>query len=347
MTRGTRSAAWALAVSLLLHLALLGGAAGWLPHGQDATPEDAVFQARLVTQTAPPPPPPPAPPPPRAPAQPAAAATPASPAPSAETANPPAEPDARPPAPSADLAATSEPDGPGEAVAPDPAPDPAPAPVAAEPALPPLNALPARLDLRFDLHYGLASGEQTLVWVSGDGRYTLTSVAAATGLTGVFYRGRFVQTSRGRLSPAGLVPEEFWDQRGDKRASARLDAGAGRVTLTTARGEVRHFPYPAGMQDVLSLFFQLALTAPPPDGELRFAVFNGKKLREYAFASQGEARLETALGTLRTLHLVRSAGDGERFEAWLAIDHHYLPVKVVRSDEQGRQMELRLRSLAP
>jgi hypothetical protein len=101
------------------------------------------------------------------------------------------------------------------------------------------------------------------------------------------------------------------------------------------------------MQDVLSLFFQLALTAPPPDGELRFAVFNGKKLREYAFTTQGEARLETALGTLRTLHLVRSAGDGERFEAWLAIDHHYLPVKVVRSDDQGRQMELRLRSLAP
>ena len=128
---------------------------------------------------------------------------------------------------------------------------------------------------------GWPAGEQTLVWVNDGERYTLTSVAGATGLAGVFYRGRFVQTSRGRITPRGLVPEEFWDQRGDKRSSARFDAASGTLTLNPAKGAPRHFAYQGDVQDALSLFFQLALTAPPPDGQLAYTVFNGKKLRNY------------------------------------------------------------------
>lgn len=226
---------------------------------------------------------------------------------------------------------------------PNPATEPPPAPPPA-PAGAPLNVLPSRLDLRFDVRYGMAAGEQTLVWVNEGERYTLTSVTAATGLAGVFYRGRFVQTSRGRITPAGLQPEEFRDQRGDRRSSARFDAGA--AVFTSARGETRQFAYPPGMQDALSLFFQLALTAPPA-GPMPMAVFNGKKVRVYVFEPRGEEMLETALGPLRTLHLARTTDADGRFEAWLAIDRHYLPVRVARSDEDGNTVELSIRSFAP
>lgn len=220
-----------------------------------------------------------------------------------------------------------------------------PAPAEAPP--PPLNPLPPRLDLHYQLRYGLASGEQTLLWVREGERYTLTSVAAATGLTRVFYRGHFVQTSRGRITPRGLQPEEFWDQRGDRLSSARFDPAQGMVTLLPAKGEPRHFAYSGAVQDALSLFFQLALTAPPPEGRLVYSVFNGKKLRDYAYEVRGEETLDTVLGPLRTLHLAR-VGDGDgRFEAWLAIDRHYLPVRVLRSDDDGSTMELRLQSIAP
>ncbi|MCL5059395.1 MAG: DUF3108 domain-containing protein [Candidatus Thermoplasmatota archaeon] len=210
-----------------------------------------------------------------------------------------------------------------------------------------LNALPPRLDLRFQVRYGLASGEQTLVWVNEGERYTLISVAAARGLTGVFYRGRFVQTSRGRITPRGLQPEAFWDQRGDKHSSARFDAANGRLTLNPAKGAPRHFAYEGDVQDVLSLFFQLALTVPPPDGQLSYRVFNGKKLRDYRYEVRGEETLETALGALRTLHLARAADGDGRFEVWLAIDRYYLPVRVLRSDDKGSEMELVLLSISP
>lgn len=339
MRHGRRAAALALLVSLGLHALLLTGLRG-LPSGAPSLPETHVVDARLLIDPPPLPRPAPAPPPARR--------------------DQPAPPPATSPA-SEEMAAVAHPAETGVAPSATEETETLPRPAAAEPvaasppallpepavAGPPLNTLPARLDMRFSVHYGLASGEQTLVWVNEGTHYTLTSVAAATGLTGVFYQGRFVQTSRGRITAQGLQPEAFWDQRGDKRASARFDAASGQVSLTTARGEVRHFAYRAGMQDALSLFLQLALTAPPPEGALRFAVFNGKKVRDYVFAVRETVELETALGPLRTLHLVREDASDERFEAWLAIDRHYLPVRVLRSDDKGNVMELRVQSLSP
>lgn len=336
MGRSVRPWWLALAGSLLLHGALLGGLTWPLPQWQGPS-ESLPIEARLM------------------PAPPVAA-----PRPSVKPPVPPARPkpvplpepvenvaEAAMPEVAADVAMVAPPDElpvemPG--LEPESASPPA---AEAEPALPPLNPLPPRLDLRFQVRYGLARGEQTLLWVNEGDRYTITSVAGATGLAGVFYRGRFVQTSRGRIAPSGLVPEEFWDQRGDKRSSARFDAANGTLTLNPAKGAPRHFAYQGAVQDVLSLFFQLALTAPPPEGRLAYTVFNGKKLRDYTYEVRGEASLETALGPLRALHLVRVADGDGRFEIWLAVDRYYLPVRVLRSDDKGSEMELVLLSFSP
>ena len=340
MGRSVRPLWLALAGSLLLHGSLLGGLEWRLP--QWAPPsEPPAFDVKLVSAPTP------------------VAAVAVSPSPRAR---PPSRPTALPP-PSLPVAPLPEPrtEPLPEAAAPDAPAEPtvtlaSPATVAdaapVEPDtahVPPLrlNALPPRLDLRFQVRYGLASGEQTLVWVNEGEHYTLTSVATATGLAGVFYRGRFAQTSRGRVTPRGLQPEAFWDQRGDKHSSARFDAAGGSLTLDPAKGASRHFAYEGDVQDALSLFFKLALTAPPPDGKLSYRVFNGKKLRDYTYEVRGEETLETALGALRTLHLSRVADRDGRFEAWLAIDRHYLPVRVLKSDDRGGEMELRVQSIAP
>jgi hypothetical protein len=326
MGRSARPWWLALAVSLLLHAGLLGGLTAQLPQSQ-ASLELPAIEARLVQ--APPPPPPVVKPAPRPP----------SPRPRA----------ALPPEPVVVPVAEAVPEMLAEA---GPSPEPpldeaAPASaVIAETVPPPLNPLPPRLDLRYQLRYGLAAGEQTLLWVSQGERYTLTSVAAATGLTGMFYRGRFVQTSRGRITPHGLQPEEFWDQRGEKRSSARFDNEQGHLTVTPGKGAPRHFDYSGTVQDALSLLVHLSLTAPPPEGPFSYTVFNGKKLRDYAYRVIGEVELETALGTLRTLRLERTDQSDGRFEVWLAIDHYFLPVRLLRSDDKGNEVELSVLSIA-
>jgi hypothetical protein len=337
---GRSARLWWLAVagSLLLHVGLLGGLSWTLPPWH-ASFESPPIEARLMPVPPVVAPPPPAAKPPSRPPHPKPSPPPE---PRAEAVAAVVEPEV--------VAATAEAE-PG--VAPPDAlhvaePAPASAP-AAEPeaAFPPLNVLPQRLDLRFQVRYGLASGEQTLVWINEGERYTLTSVAAATGLAGVFYSGRLVQTSRGRITARGLQPEEFWDQRGSKHSSARFDAANNMLTLNPSKGAPRHFAYSGQVQDALSLFFQLALTAPPADGQQTYTVFNGKKLRNYAYRVEGEETLETVLGPLRTLHLARLAGADGRFEIWLAIDRYYLPVRVLRSDDKGNEVELRLQSIAP
>jgi hypothetical protein len=335
----------ALAASLLLHLILFGGLKDLLPRWQ--LPADPpALEVRLAAvpkpQAAPDPPPPrkpPATPVVRRPAVPPVE-------PAGETALPEA---IEPGLATTETVEEAGPDDRGEppAAAGSATDVPAVDVSVAEPAPLPLNPLPPRLDLGYRLRYGIAQGEQTLVWINEGERYTLTSVASATGIAGIFYRGKFVQTSRGRITSHGLQPEEFWDQRGDKRSSARFDASQGLLTLQPATGEPRHFAYQEGVQDALSLFFQMALTAPPPDGRFSHTVFNGKKLRTYTYEVRGEVMQDTALGTLRTLHLARQMNSDGRFEVWLAIDRHYLPVRMLRSDEDGNEMELSVRSIAP
>jgi hypothetical protein len=330
----------ALGVSLLLHLALIGGPGWVLPRWEDA-PESPPIEARLVSLpkavVAPPPPP--------RPVRPAARKPPAPQAPPAPVASPVSEPVVESAADAAAPEAPAEPESARPASMPVESASP-PAPVPVEATAPPLNRLPRRLELRFQVRYGIAGGEQVLLWVNEGERYTLTSVTEATGLAGVFYRGKLVQISRGRITPRGLQPEEFWDQRGDKRSSGRFDADIHMLTLEPQAGPPRHFNYSGDVQDVLSLFFQFALTAPPPDRRQTYTVFNGKKLRDYTYEIRGEETLETALGKVNTLHLARlTEGDG-RFEVWLDIDRHYLPVRILRSEESKADAELTIRSIA-
>ena len=343
---GRRLRLWwlALGVSLLLHGVLISGVSWNLPQ-EELPAEPMPFDARLVSVVEPE-----VVPPQQLAVAKLSASTPPVHNEPRSPANPPDQPVVVPAEPIAE-SASIEPAVSVEATAvashePVSVAQQEPVPVEAPPA--PLNALPPRIDLRFQVSYGLASGEQTMVWVNEGGqRYTLISVAEATGLAGVFYRGKFVQTSRGRITPHGLQPEEFWDQRGDKRSSAQFDAAQGHLTLNPDKGAPRHFTYQGDVQDVLSLFFQLALTAPPPEGRLTYTVFNGKKLRDYRYVVRGEVLLETAVGSLRALHLARVTDSDGRFEVWLAIDRHYLPVRVLRSDDKNNEVELRIRSIAP
>ena len=340
MNRRIRPWGLALAGSLLLHAVLFGGLKWALPQWNDQT-EAPPIEVQLVAAPKPvvaPPAVAPTPSPKRAaqpkPRPPALRVTVPEPVAAVESTTAPSIESPLPEA-AADTGLTNSSEPTQETVAP------------AESAPPALNPLPPRLDLRYRVSYGVASGEQTLVWINEGERYTLTSVATATGLTGIFYRGHFVQTSRGRITPRGLQPEEFWDQRGSKHSRATFNAAQGELVLMPGQGAPRRFSYQGEVQDALSLFFQLALTAPPSDKPLTYSVFNGKKLRDYRYDVQGEVLLETRLGTLRTLHLARAVDGDGRFEIWLALDRHYLPVRVRRSDEAGSEMELSILSITP
>ncbi len=343
--RRARHVFWlALTVSVLLHLALFSRP-GILPQTGKFEDQPAPLVARLVLSPPPLKPvvkPTPAPatkripqsrrvpravlPPPPA-IQPDAALL--TPTPSANPIETPVTDSPEPDAATATAAAAAS-----EAIPPD---------AAAVATPPPLNKLPRRITLEFQVRYGLASGKQTLLWVNEGDHYTITSVVAPGGMTSLIFSGELVQTSRGRITATGLQPEEFWDQRGNKRNQSRFDYAAHIVQTDGSKGP-RAVSLPEGMQDALSLLFQIVLTAPPAS-ESEMVVFNGKKVRSYRYRVMGEEVLNTPLGPLRALRMVRIANtDAERFEIWLARDHYYLPIKL-STEISGYNAELLMQSI--
>lgn len=318
MSNTGRRLLWALGISIVLHLVLVFGMHIELPRPE---PEPADSLTVKLESLRPVPQPTPAKPVPRK-TQSAPAARPAPPVPVPESPAP--IPPSEPAAPVVEAA-----------------------PLVSEPPPPPakpLTPLPRRIEIVYTLYKGeqkLNVGRMTHTWNIDGTQYTLTSIAEATGLFSLFVRGTLIQVSRGELTEEGLQPGEFWIQRGqsgNRTESASFD-WSGKLLRFGRANEQKTQMLKAGTQDVLSVLYQLALTAPHT-GTLDLAVTNGRKFDRYVYRVVGEEMLETPLGNLKTQHLAKvRAGDEDGLDVWLAAEYHYLPVRVHITDKKGDTAE--------
>jgi hypothetical protein len=345
----TRLLVGALALSAVLHAALLGGLPGW-PVALQPAVEPLPLQARLL-------------PPPREPVS----------EPVKRVAAKPAAPAGRPeraPRPSplpveAPTVAAAERALPVDVVAAEIGPAPA-ASGEAEPAIPAAPAVDApapeasppgapaeyplrRVRLVYDL---LHSDSQTRIGLvthtfETDGeRYAAEAVAEAVGLVSLFYGGRFVQRSRGAIGPDGLVPEEYTLERGrgDPPERAVFDWPHGKVDLAW-RDERRTVALPEGAQDPISALHQIYFMQPM-GASSRVSVATGRKLGEYTYELLGDADLLTPLGLVRTIHVGRVSTDGSMLEVWLDRDRELLPVRIYSRDRKGTILDQVVREVA-
>ncbi|MGZ8253134.1 MAG: DUF3108 domain-containing protein [Methylophilaceae bacterium] len=174
----------------------------------------------------------------------------------------------------------------------------------------------------------------------GDGSYQLRSETAAKGLASLFFTSKLTQTSIGMVTKHGLQPVHFayeFGSNAEKYQYADFDWEAGRLTMHTSKGDKTVF-LPAGTQDLLSFMYQYMFT--PPLQQMVLSVTNGKKLSQYGYSFEGETTLSTKLGNLQTVHIAKSSGEGEeKTELWLALDYHYLPVKIRKTEKDGKLYE--------
>ena len=330
LARQTKPLLTALLISFLIHLVLLLGPTLELSEWKEQPPLTVTLQAEAPK----PPPPVVAPPPPtrpkvRAPAPPPVAAVAPIAEPSPVVAPEPVEPVASAPTPP-------------------PIPEPAPEPPA--PAVtPPITArvaFPTHIEMVYSVHRGdrgIKLGRTTHTWHIGGKQYLLTSTTEASGLLSLFYSGRYVLTSRGEITADGLQPISFWIQRGqsaDRTESAEFNWEA--KTLDYGKGTERHSTaISKGTQDQLSVFYQLALTAPHESG-LRIALTTGRKFNRYTYQVAGEEMLDTALGNIKTQRLTRvldKIDSTESTDIWLAINYHYLPVRFRLGTRDGEVLD--------
>jgi hypothetical protein len=206
------------------------------------------------------------------------------------------------------------------------------------------RTLPERIELKFNVQAGedgYVIGQSIYSGWVRNGRYSLTSVAEATGVAGVFVTGKIVQRSEGRVTARGLQPDLFSGEKG-KRIQKPVRFDWPRQRLALPGGEV---DLPAHTQDLLSFSFHLALVAEADNFDRILPVTNGKKLRDYRFRVIGREKLNFGVNRIDTVHLRGSReGDGS-LDVWLAPDRHWLPVRIRTLDDKGKTIVLSLKNV--
>ena len=188
---------------------------------------------------------------------------------------------------------------------------------------------------------GSAKGEAKITYKLADNKeYDLKSVIKPTGLASLIISD-LLQTSVGILTKNGLQPTNYLYQYGkkiDKTYIANFDWQAKQVSLITAKGNKTE-SITEGTQDLLSFMYQFMHVAPLQ--KMQISIATGKKLATYDYSFEGEEMIRTGLGALNTIHIVHAGlNSDEKTEIWLALDYQYVPIKIRKTEKNGKLYEL-------
>lgn len=204
-------------------------------------------------------------------------------------------------------------------------------------------AAPQAVSASYDMYRnGLHFADMSESFEARDGRYSLTSETRAIGLFALIEKQPLRFTSNGRLTDAGLQPQRLEGKRGDadpRQVRAEFDWAAERLTIVHA-GKTEIVALPPGTQDRLSLMYQFMFVAPDRPQQLEFAMTNGRKLGRYRYTASPDVEIDTPLGRMTTVHIVKQhRADESGTEIWLSPQHRFLPVRVLVREEDGARYE--------
>jgi hypothetical protein len=174
-----------------------------------------------------------------------------------------------------------------------------------------------------------------------DSGYRIVSESVPLGALALLQKPARV-VSNGRLTRQGLRPERFEGRSiGRGQVLAEFDWAGQRLSFGRD-GKLETVALPPGTQDRLSIMYQFMFQ--PPDGreKIDLAMTDGRRLQHYQYAVTRGVEIETPLGRLATVHLVRQTGadaSGNESEIWLAPSLHFMPVKMVIREDNGTRYE--------
>ncbi len=201
-------------------------------------------------------------------------------------------------------------------------------------------APPERVEITFEISFGqmkLGVGEDRL---KHDGKqYEVYSDTVPKGIASLFI-DTIRRESKGSVTEDGLRPASFIE-RGRKKGirAAEFDWTNNRLQLT--HGESKQVvDLPQGSIDMVSLPYAFAFAGKIPDA-FSIHVTDGRRIKEYEYRIIGRERIKSALGEIETIHVQRRFDPSSKrsFEFWVAVEQHYLPVRMRFTDKKGRLFE--------
>ena len=226
---------------------------------------------------------------------------------------------------------TTSPEITAEEVQPDAVPAELPAPSA--------HPLPKHAQLTFSVYKSgtsFAIGEaQHRLDIDDQQHYTIRTSATTTGVVRLLKRFEMVQTSTGAITPYGLQPSRFVEDKitsdGTDTHIANFDWSANSVHYSAGNSAA----LPKASQDIVSFMYQLS-QLQWGGNPLSIPISNGKKLESYQIEVGEEELIDTPMGKLRAIPMRKVHGPNEEgLDIWLAVEYRLLPIKITQLERDG------------
>ncbi len=209
-------------------------------------------------------------------------------------------------------------------------PAPPPAPAAVAPTAVALKPFTSRYKVEaFGFTAGMADITLT---VQSDGRYQYSTALHPRGLARLVFPSNGTLTTLAEADGSSVRPLRYREEDGtaatDDDVALDFDWSQG-IVHGTAHDESVRLAMPAKTQDPMSIQLAVLLDFANKREPLRYSMVDKTKIKVYEYKSEGQARLETALGPLDTvIYSSNRPGQPTRLtRVWYAPALDYTPVR--------------------
>ena len=196
---------------------------------------------------------------------------------------------------------------------------------------------PQHVQMDFTVTAGVAHlGEGRDVLEHDGKQYSVISESKTVGIAALLYKMNVRRESRGLITKSGLRPLHFEEERTRKpKRAADFDWDAKLIKLTDG-DHVETAALADNTFDQTSFCYAFAFR-PPSEEILPVHLTDGRWLSDYKCKFIGKEKLKTPLGDLEAVHFQKMREDDDKrgFDVWLAVEHHYLPVRIRFVEKNG------------
>lgn len=206
-------------------------------------------------------------------------------------------------------------------------------------------SVPPSGDLQYDTFYnGVRNQPGTIHWTNDGHTYEMVVSVPLP------FVGTFSYASHGHIDAFGIAPDQYIEKRGHRVEDVTIFNRADRQIAFTRTPTT--LALPDGAQDRFSMVMQLASlvrgdpAAYKPGVTREFYVADNDSGEIWPIETIGDESVRIPGGYVEARHfmrLPRREGDRRRIDVWLAPSLGWLPARLVQTEPNGTQIELRWR----
>jgi hypothetical protein len=202
--------------------------------------------------------------------------------------------------------------------------------------------IPHRIEAHYDLQVkGVTLAKVHEVFVRDGDQYHIESITKPVGLLALFKPETIVATSEGEIGDHGLLPIKYNHKRAQdtyKNSAAEFDWTRHELIHRDNSG-IRQLDLADGTQDRLSMMYQFVVEPPRGRLEIKLDMSNGSMIEKMHYQVKPEQMVTTSFGTMRSYNLTSlPLNVAKRSNVWLAVDHNFVPCKVVFTEDGSNSL---------